>query len=41
MKKEKCMECVWADKINDDLIFCIFPKCIKGESKDAEPSRDI
>lgn len=33
MKKNKCKKCVWADKLNKDTIFCIFPSCIKREDK--------
>lgn len=33
MKKSKnpCKGCIWAKRISDGLIYCPFPKCVKGE----------
>ena len=33
MKKPKnpCKGCIWAERISDRLIYCPFPKCVKGE----------
>lgn len=33
MKKSKnpCKGCIWAERISDGLIYCPFPKCVKGE----------
>ncbi|WP_373898783.1 hypothetical protein ACER0A_005030 [Haloimpatiens sp. FM7315] len=29
----KCRICVWSDKIDDNRIFCMFPKCIRKSKK--------
>ena len=26
-----CDGCVWAEKISEGMIFCPFPKCVKGK----------
>lgn len=28
--KEKCEQCVWCNKIHDNLYYCMLPKCVKG-----------
>jgi len=33
MKKNKCKKCVWANKISEELIVCLFPSCIKRKDK--------
>ena len=42
MEKNKCKNCVWADKINKKLIYCMFPVCIrKKENKNDKASGNI
>lgn len=33
MKKSKdpCKGCIWAERISEGIIFCPFPKCVKGD----------
>lgn len=33
MKKRKnpCKGCIWAERISEGIIFCPFPKCVKGK----------
>ena len=33
MKKRKnpCEGCIWAERISAGIIFCPFPKCVKGK----------
>jgi hypothetical protein len=40
----KCRRCVWGDKISSNLIFCIFPGCIrksKRVNKNDRPRKNI
>lgn len=40
----KCRGCVWSDKISSNLIFCMFPGCIrksKRVNKNDKPRKDI
>lgn len=32
MATHKCRECIWSNKINNNLLFCIFPRCIIKKS---------
>ncbi len=36
MKKQRnpCKGCVWAERISEGLIFCPFPRCVKGSAED-------
>lgn len=29
--KEPCKGCIWAERISGEIIFCPFPKCVKGD----------
>ena len=38
----KCRGCIWSDKINDTLIFCMFPSCVrKHDVKVTEETTEI
>lgn len=31
MASHKCRKCIWSNKINNSLLYCIFPRCIVRE----------
>ena len=41
MKKNKCKDCVWAAKINKELVFCLFPKCVRKKDKNDKATGNI
>lgn len=42
MEKNKCKNCVWADKISEKIVFCMFSDCIrKKEKKNDKASGNI
>ncbi|EYE88018.1 hypothetical protein Q428_10190 [Fervidicella metallireducens AeB] len=32
MAVHKCKRCIWSNKINDNILYCIFPRCIMKET---------
>lgn len=42
MAIHKCKNCLWANKVNKEVVFCMFPSCIrKGKKTDAKTKRNI
>lgn len=32
MAIHKCRGCIWSNKINNNLLYCMFPRCVVKES---------
>lgn len=30
-RQEPCKGCIWQKRINEEVIFCLFPNCVKGK----------
>lgn len=44
MKKRKtdpCKGCVWAARINEGLVFCPFPRCVRGKLPTGGGRKDV